>query len=78
VPHGPKSECAYGEGRAADAARKAFPERGDTPCFPSGAADGRTFILAESDWQRIVPVAHAFSANVVASLYNYVDPDFEP
>ena len=33
--------------------------------------------LTESDWQRIVPVAHAFSANVVASLYNYVDPDFE-
>ena len=37
----------------------------------------RTFVLTESDWQRIVPVAHAFSANVVASLYNYVDPDFE-
>ena len=24
----------------------------------------------------IVPVAHAFSANVVASLFNYVDADF--
>lgn len=29
-------------------------------------------------WDAIVPVAHRFSANVVASLYNYVDPDFEP
>ena len=34
--------------------------------------------LTKSDWDRIVPVAHRFSANVVASLYNYVDPDFEP
>ena len=30
------------------------------------------------DWNRIVPVAHRFSANVVASLYNYVDNDFKP
>ena len=64
--------------RAGDAARKAFPGRGDDSCFLSSAADGRTLVLTESDWQRIVPVAHAFSANVVASLYNYVDPDFEP
>jgi hypothetical protein len=34
--------------------------------------------LSALDWEAIVPVAHAFSANVVASLYNYVDPDFEP
>ena len=78
VPHGPVSACADRDGRAADAARKAFPERGEDFCFPSGAADGRTFALADSDWRRIVPVAHKFSANVVASLYNYVDPDFEP
>ena len=37
-------------------------------------ADARSAI----DWERIVPIAHKFSANVVASLYNYVDPDFEP
>jgi hypothetical protein len=28
------------------------------------------------DWDAIVPVAHAFSANVVASMFNYVDEDF--
>ena len=30
----------------------------------------------ELNWDAIVPVAHAFSANVVASLFNYVDVDF--
>ena len=30
------------------------------------------------DWDRIVPIAHSFSANTVASIYNYVDTDFEP
>ena len=30
------------------------------------------------DWGRIVPVAHRFSANVVASIHNYVDSDFKP
>ena len=34
--------------------------------------------LTAADWERIVPIAHAFSANVVASLYNYVDPGFQP
>jgi fructokinase len=34
--------------------------------------------LTAGDWDMIVPVAHRFSANVVASLYNYVDPDFQP
>ncbi|MBQ9819109.1 MAG: carbohydrate kinase [Bacteroidales bacterium] len=34
--------------------------------------------LKAQDWDRIVPIAHAFSANVVASLYNYVDPGFQP
>ena len=38
----------------------------------------QAFLLTAGDWAEIVPVAHAFSANVVASLYNYVDPDFEP
>ena len=28
------------------------------------------------DWDVIVPIAHRFSANVVASLFNYVDEDF--
>lgn len=78
VPYEPVSDRTDDEGQAADAARKAFPRRGDDSCFPSSAADGRALVLTESDWQRIVPVAHAFSANVVASLYNYVDPDFEP
>ena len=32
--------------------------------------------LKEPDWDRIVPIAHSFSANVVASLFNYVDKDF--
>ena len=45
---------------------------------PYGPASVRTLRLKEIDWQRIVPIAHKFSANVVASLYNYVDPDFEP
>ncbi len=34
--------------------------------------------LTATDWDRIVPIAHRFSANVVASLFNYVDPGFEP
>ena len=29
------------------------------------------------DWDAIVPIAHSFSANVVASIYNYVDADFK-
>jgi len=33
-------------------------------------------MLGRLDWDAIVPIAHRFSANVVASLYNYVDEDF--
>jgi fructokinase len=32
--------------------------------------------LGKLDWDAIVPIAHQFSANVVASLYNYVGEDF--
>ena len=34
--------------------------------------------LRKLDWDAIVPIAHRFSANVVASLYNYVDEGFRP
>ena len=34
--------------------------------------------LSADDWARLVPVAMRFSANVCASLQNYVDPDFLP
>ena len=44
----------------------------------SALASGPALRLSAADWSTIVPIAHAFSANVVASLYNYVDPDFEP
>jgi hypothetical protein len=51
---------------------------------PSGFSSASENVLAPrpaltaADWERIVPIAHAFSANVVASLYNYVDPGFQP
>jgi hypothetical protein len=51
---------------------------------PSGFSSASANALASrpalkaQDWDRIVPIAHAFSANVVASLYNYVDPGFQP
>jgi len=49
------------------------------PCPPATAlASWPAQPLSKADWDAIVPVAHRFSANVVASLYNYVDPDFEP
>ena len=34
--------------------------------------------LEKLDWDAIVPIAHRFAANVVASLFNYVDEDFRP
>ena len=74
--------------------RLSFPVPQDTPVVSTiGAGDnfnaGVLYALATGsnyapaarsaiDWERIVPIAHRFSANVVASLYNYVDPDFEP
>ena len=68
---------------------RTYPVPQDTPVVSTiGAGDnfnaGTLYALALSgrgsalDWDAIVPVAHAFSANVVASLYNYVDPGFEP
>lgn len=32
--------------------------------------------LGKPDWDTIIPIAHRFSANVVASMFNYVDEDF--
>ena len=43
--------------------------------FNAGTLYGLTR-LGRLDWDAIVPIAHSFSANVVASLYNYVDPEF--
>ena len=54
------------------------PEGVKVSAAQTAQASGPALQLTKSDWDRIVPVAHQFSANVVASLYNYVDPDFEP
>ena len=32
--------------------------------------------LAKEDWEKLVPQAAKFSANVCRSMDNYVDPDF--
>ena len=77
VPHGPVSACADGEGREVLHLQQHSPQ-GSVSAAASAMPSGRAFALADGDWRRIVPVAHRFSANVVASLYNYVDPDFEP
>ena len=42
------------------------------------SAAGPRPALGEKDWEHLVRVAHSFSANVVASLYNYVDEGFIP
>lgn len=34
--------------------------------------------ITEADWERLVPTAMRFSADVCASLQNYVRPDFQP
>lgn len=53
------------------------------PELTFGAGDninaGTAYALAslkKLDWDAIVPIAHAFSANVVASMFNHVDEDF--
>ena len=51
---------------------------GFLPASESALASGPALQLSATDWDRIVPIAHRFSANVVASLFNYVDPGFEP
>ncbi|MCR4860688.1 MAG: carbohydrate kinase [Bacteroidales bacterium] len=38
----------------------------------------RLWELSADDWALLVPTAMRFSANVCASLQNYVDPDFRP
>lgn len=34
--------------------------------------------ITEADWEQLVPTAMRFSADVCASLQNYVRPDFQP
>lgn len=61
-----------------------YPVPQETPVVSTiGAGDnfnaGTVYALTKFkklDWDKIVPIAHAFSANVVASLFNYVDNDF--
>lgn len=63
---------------------KTYPVPRGTPVVSTiGAGDnfnaGTAYALVmgrRPDWDAIVPVAHAFSANVVASMFNYVDEDF--
>ena len=64
--------------------RKSYPVPPGTPIVSTiGAGDnfnaGTVYALVKLgklDWDAIVPTAHRFSANVVASLFNYVDEDF--
>ena len=64
--------------------RKSYPVPPGTPVVSTiGAGDnfnaGTVYALVKLgslDWDTIVPTAHRFSANVVASLFNYVDEDF--
>ena len=65
--------------------RKSYPVPAGTPVVSTiGAGDnfnaGTAYALVKLgklDWDAIVPTAHRFSANVVASLFNYVDEDFQ-
>ena len=65
--------------------RKSYPVPAGTPVVSTiGAGDnfnaGTVYALVKLgklDWDAIVPTAHRFSANVVASLFNYVDEDFQ-
>ena len=65
--------------------RKSYPVPPGTPVVSTiGAGDnfnaGTVYALVKlgkPDWDAIVPTAHRFSANVVASLFNYVDEDFQ-
>ena len=65
--------------------RKSYPVPPCTPVVSTiGAGDnfnaGTLYALAklgQLDWDVLVPIAHRFSANVVASLFNYVDEDFK-
>ena len=64
--------------------RRSYPVPKETPVVSTiGAGDnfnaGTIYALikfGKLDWDAIVPIAHSFSANVVASLYNYVDAGF--
>ena len=63
---------------------KSYPVPQGTPVVSTiGAGDnfnaGTLYALAKwgkPDWDAIVPIAHRFSVNVVASMYNYVDEGF--
>ena len=65
--------------------RKSYPVPPGTPVVSTiGAGDnfnaGTVYALmklGKLDWDVLVPTAHRFSANVVASLFNYVDEDFQ-
>ena len=64
--------------------RRSYPVPKETPVVSTiGAGDnfnaGTIYALikfGKLDWDAIVPIAHSFSANVVASLFNYVDAGF--
>ena len=64
--------------------RRSYPVPKETPVVSTiGAGDnfnaGTIYALikfGKLDWDAIVPIAHSFSANVVTSLYNYVDAGF--
>ena len=64
---------------------KSYPVPQETPVVSTiGAGDnfnaGTIYALIKLgslNWDAVVPIAHAFSANVVASMFNYVDEDFK-
>ena len=64
---------------------RSYPVPQETPVVSTiGAGDnfnaGTVYALmklGKIDWDTIVPIAHSFSANVVASMFNYVDADFK-
>ncbi len=65
--------------------RNSYPVPQETPVVSTiGAGDnfnaGTVYALTKYrklDWDTILPIAHSFSANVVASMFNYVDADFK-
>ena len=64
---------------------KSYPVKQVTPVVSTiGAGDnfnaGTVYALlklGKLDWDAVIPIAHRFSANVVASLFNYVDEGFQ-
>ena len=75
------ADSAISRRRLAPGQQEKLPLSGNAAQVPGASGPAKVnsdLLLTASEWKAIVPVAHAFSANVVASLYNYVDPDFEP